>query len=169
MVELLSAAEYGRVYFGKERMTTSTSREGCERPGLFWKLGYTRNYEFQEIRTLRTDQLASMYRIPFGVYKQSLPKVDRELDTREFHCIREARAELRGPRACNSARSRSRRKAEARGGRTGGCRPTLMIPEAARVHLSTRTSSSSSRRLYFNLYDVSRVKPSYFLFTLIKF
>jgi hypothetical protein len=103
--------------------------------------------------------------------------VDRELDTREFHCIREARAELMGPRACNSARSRCRQKAEARGGRTGGGRPTprgsgrptLLIPEAARVHLSTRTSSSSSRRLYFNLYDVSRVKTLYFLFTLIKF
>ena len=95
--------------------------------------------------------------------------MDRELDTREFHCIREARAELMGPRACNSVRSRSRQKAEARGGRTGGGQPTLLIPEAARVHLSSRTLSSSSRRLYFNLYDVSRVKPSYFLFTLIKF
>ena len=62
MVEILKAAEYGRVQFGKEMMEASSpSKEGL---GNLYILG---NRCFRCSRTLRTDLLDSMYRVPSGV------------------------------------------------------------------------------------------------------
>ena len=100
---------------------------------------------------------------PDYIYEASL-----EGEIIEFICIQGSLLRVRGPKSLNSARSRSRRKKEARGGRRASGRPT-QAPSRGRSRSSFDmffVSSTSTIVLQFQ--DVSRVTPCFSYDTLIK-